>query len=95
MCIILMVHLLVVSVIVALTKNKVQIKYHIIYHFTLLGFIVLKKESKRKKKKKKTALNFNIRISITKQREKKTTTTKKNYEVVQCTTRVSFQEQFS
>ena len=61
MCIILVVHLvvLVVSVIVALTKNKVQVKYYIFlidYHFTKVGFIVLKKE----KKIGKTALNFNI-----------------------------------
>ena len=45
MCTIVMVHLLVViSVIVALTKNKGQVKYYIFYHFTQLGFIVLKKE---------------------------------------------------
>ena len=64
MCIILVVHLFVVSVIVALTKNKVQVKYYIFlidYHFTKVGFIVLKK----KKKIGKTALNFNIWISIT------------------------------
>ena len=56
---ILVVHLFVVSVIVALTKNKVQVKYYIFlidYHFTKVGFIVLKKE----KKIGKTALNFNI-----------------------------------
>ena len=54
-----MVHLFVVSVIVALTKNKVQVKYYIFlidYHFTKVGFIVLKKE----KKIGKAALNFNI-----------------------------------
>ena len=59
MCIILVVHLLVDSVIVALTKNKVQVKYYIFlidYHFTKVGFIVLKQE----KKIGKTALNFNI-----------------------------------
>ena len=45
-----MVHLLVaISVIVALTKNKVQVKYYISYHFTELGFIVLKKEKKIEK----------------------------------------------
>ena len=59
-----MVHLVVVSVIVALTKNKVQVKYYIFlidYHFTKVGFNVLKKE----KKIGKAALNFNIWISIT------------------------------
>ena len=53
-----------ISVIVALTKNKVQVKYYIFlidYHFTKVGFIVLKQE----KKIGKTALNFNIWISIT------------------------------
>ena len=52
MCTILMVHLLVVSVIVALTKNRVQVKYYIFliyYHFTKVGFIVLKKEKKNRK----------------------------------------------
>ena len=36
MCTILVVHLVVIalSVIVALTKNKVQVKYYIFYHFT-------------------------------------------------------------
>ena len=45
MCTILVVRLLVViSVIVALTKNKAQVKYYIFYHFTQLGFIVSKRE---------------------------------------------------
>ena len=46
MCTILVVHLVVIalSVIVALTKNKVQVKHYIFYHFTKVGFIVLKKE---------------------------------------------------
>ena len=50
MCTILMVYLLVVlSVIVAITKNKVQEKYYIFYHFTQVGLIVLKNEKRRKK----------------------------------------------
>ena len=54
MCTILVVRLVVVaiSVIVALTKNKVQVKYYIFlidYHFTKVGFIVLKKEKKNRK----------------------------------------------
>ena len=51
MCTILVVHLVVIalSVIVALTKNKVQVKYYIFYHFTEVGFIVLKKEKKIEK----------------------------------------------
>ena len=44
MCTILMVYLVVLSVIVALTKNKVQVKYYIFYHFAQVRFIVLKKE---------------------------------------------------
>ena len=48
MCTILVVHLVVViSVIVALTKNKVQEKYYIFYHFTEGGFIVLKKRNEK------------------------------------------------
>ena len=47
MCTILVVYLAVISVIVALTKIKVQVKYYIIYHFSQVGFIVLKKEKKR------------------------------------------------
>ena len=72
MCTILVVHLLVVSVIVALTKNRVQVKYYIFliyYHFTKVGFIVLKKE----KKIGKTALNFNIWMSNFSKGKKKTT----------------------
>ena len=34
MCTILVVHLIAISVIVALTKNKVQVKYYIFYYFT-------------------------------------------------------------
>ena len=52
MCIILVVHLFVDSLIVVLTKNKVQVKYYIFltdYHFTKVGFIVLKKEKKNRK----------------------------------------------
>ena len=52
MCTILVVHLIAISVIVALTKNKVQVKYYIFlidYHFTKVGFIVLKKEKKNRK----------------------------------------------
>ena len=48
MCTIWVVHLVVISVIVAQIKNKVQVKYYIIYHFSYVGFIVLKKEKKRK-----------------------------------------------
>ena len=33
MCTILVVHLLAVSVIVALTTNKIQVKYYLFYHF--------------------------------------------------------------
>ena len=48
MCTILVVHLVVViSVIVALTKNKVQEKYYIFYRFTEGGFIVLKKRNEK------------------------------------------------
>ena len=42
MCTILVVHLFVISVIAALIKNKVQVKYYIFYHFSQVGFIVLK-----------------------------------------------------
>ena len=51
MCTILVVHLLVVSVIAALTKNKIQVKYYLFYHFAQVGFIVLKKEKREKKEK--------------------------------------------
>ena len=47
MCTILVVHLVVViSVIVALTKNKVQEKYYIFYHFTEGGFVLKKRNEK-------------------------------------------------
>ena len=82
---ILVLHLLVVSVIVALTKNKIQVKYIVL---SILPFRLSRlhcTEERKKRKKGKIALNF---YNLSKGGKKK------NYDAAQRTTRVSKQNSF-
>ena len=78
MCTILVVHLLVVSIIVALTKNKIQVKYYISFHLSRLHCT---EERKKRKKKGKSALKLQYLYFYNLSKGRKKTMTQHNVQL--------------